>query len=126
VRGAFQWWENKTDRMDRGAGRDGRGWVQRARGASAGGGELERCRASGLVPGKRWRASAVQGFRLAVSGVRLCADLQGALRNRRREECGLNMDPEPAKVQARGRMIQSVRLSSMRHLPMTRELARLQ
>jgi hypothetical protein len=50
--------------------------------------------------GKRQRASAFQGLRRAGSGVWLCAGLQGALRNRRREECGLNIDPEPAKVQA--------------------------
>ena len=41
-------------------------------------GELERCRASGLAPGKRQQASAVQGLRLA------CGEgLVGALRVRR-------------------------------------------
>jgi len=32
-------------------------------------GELEWCRASGLAPGKRQQASAVQGLRLACLGV---------------------------------------------------------
>jgi hypothetical protein len=36
-----------------------------------GGGELERCRASGLAPGKRQQASAFQGLRLACSEGRL-------------------------------------------------------
>ena len=37
-----------------------------------GGGELERCRASGLAPGKRQQASAFQGLRLAWSERRTC------------------------------------------------------
>ncbi len=114
-------------------------------------GELERGRASGLAPGKRQQASAVQSLRRASSErgggglvgrgpswrsagsleglvwmgaggvgtgilsrwwrkrdrripaesatVAVGVDVEGrAARDRRREECGLNMDPEPAKA----------------------------
>jgi hypothetical protein len=52
-----------------------------------GGGELERCRASGLASGKRQQASAVQGLRRAGGDLRFEMGVWGGGQPVRREWC---------------------------------------